>query len=173
MTSDKHQRILFAGNIVVLLVILVLFGYLAWGKFYSEEALFKNRVTGIKKALESKNIGFVEKMLSDEYRDDLEFDKTMAVNYISSIFKDAADVRIFIGDIKCIFEGEKAFAEIKAEYRIKTKDYLFTNVLSANPGKNTLKVVFNDEDGLWLVSEVKNFREFFGIEKAQVRNYFR
>ncbi|MBN2190446.1 MAG: hypothetical protein JW728_04450 [Candidatus Aureabacteria bacterium] len=127
----------------------------------------------MKKALESKNIVFVEKMLSDEYRDDIEFDKEMALNYITSVFKNASDIRIFIGDVSCLFEEKKVFAEIKAEYRIKTKDYLFTNVLSVSPGGNTLKVVFSDENGLWLVSEVKNFQEFFCVQKNQVRNYFR
>lgn len=173
MTSGRHQHILFAVNTLVLVAVLVLFGYMAWDKFYSDEAVFKNRVMKMKKALESKNTAFVEKMLCDEYRDDLEFDKAMALNYITSVFKNASDIRIFIGDIRCLFEEKKVFAEIKAEYRIKTKDYLFTNVLSANPGGNTLKVVFKDENGLWLVSEVKNFQEFFGIQKNQVRNYFR
>ncbi|MDD5644383.1 MAG: hypothetical protein PHO00_02895 [bacterium] len=168
----NNQYILIVRNAAVLLLLLALFGYMLWGKFYSSEAILEKRIRDIKRILESKNIGSAEKMLSEDYRDDLGFDKITAVNYMSSVFKNSEDIKIFMGDVNCIFEGEKVFVEIRAEYRIRTKDYLFTNVLSAGPDRNVLRVVFDGSGGQWVVSEVKNFREFFDVRKHQAKSYF-
>ena len=166
--KNKHKFLLIR-NTVLLIFVLWMGIWISWKYYFSEEARVRKSINIAKKACELRDYNLACSTLTEDYHDDIGFNKETMREFLKSLFEKCEDIKIYTEDIEVFFNNSEADVSVIVEYRVKIQEYLSTNILGGSSWEDkTLKVSFRKSDRMWKVSGVSNFSRFFKMQPGDL-----